>query len=120
LTLPVKKKRSHIALTWLLLAVFAVAQLPFSLLHHHEHQAPCALVNDESNNGPGSPTHLHKYEGPDCFVCAGYLLKKDYTSTFFTSLEVTGYCTSSYHTYSEEAVALPAGFSASRGPPFIS
>ena len=116
-----KRERAHIVFSWLLLAIFTIAQLPFSLLHHHTHNAPCALVADEQHDHHGNvKAHFHTYENSECFVCSGYLLKKDYTTTFTVHVSIEELALPTRFTAIPELVIRPVEHGSSRAPPFIS
>jgi hypothetical protein len=116
----VKQKKAHIILSWLLLAIFAFAQLPFSLLHHHTHSEPCALVTDEQNDHGSSRAHFHNYENSECFVCHGTLLKKDYTVEFAAEAVSAELVIPFTTAYLQKRASSFSSYSSSRAPPSVS
>jgi hypothetical protein len=94
--------------------VFIFVQLPFSLLHLHEHEAiACSLYEDHANS---SERHFHESESHDCFLCKEFFLKKINSDirislpVFFPGEIQTGIETCSVS-------SNPLFFSFGRGPP---
>ena len=112
----VVKKGLNIALGWLLLAAFLFAQLPFSAFHDHEHAPVCELTT-RPKDAPGDKAHYHTYENESCFVCSGYILKKDYSSVSFAAPAVEEVSTVIHIYPAEKHIASCSIIKVSRGPP---